>query len=118
MGFKKNDVVDCVGSVNIVLDDRVVLQGQIIKDREEERKTEYYKPQVNVEVENENEFITLELTCEALIIRDNAELKEISPSLYREGDRVRINVARISAIGPSHGCPAEEEEEEALVARG
>ncbi|HWR43755.1 hypothetical protein [Sporomusa sp.] len=104
MRYKKEDLIDCVGAVNVVLDDRVVLQGQIIKERH------HHDPiNVNVEVESENEFITLELTCDALIIRDNAELKEISPPLFEEGDRVRVNIAGISAIGPSHGCPDDEE---------
>lgn len=111
MGFKKTDFIDCVGSVNILLDDRVVLQGQIIKDNEEPRKTEIC-PEINVEVENQNEFITLELSCDALIIRDNGELKKISPTLFQECDRVRVNVSAISAIGPSHGCPDEEKEDE------
>ena len=105
MGFRKGDLLDCVGSVNVVLDNRVVLQGQIINGREEERKTHHYQPQVNGELEIENGFITLELTCDALVIRDNAELKAISPSLFEEGDRVRINVSEISAIGPRHTCP-------------
>ncbi|HWR45677.1 hypothetical protein [Sporomusa sp.] len=109
MGFKKDELLGCVGTVNILLDDRVVLQGQIIKNCEDDRKKDC-QPQVNVEVESENEFITLELTCDALVIRDNADLEVISPTLFQEGDRVRINVSEISAIGPSHGCPEEEEE--------
>ncbi|WP_378955807.1 hypothetical protein [Pelosinus sp. sgz500959] len=101
MGFKRNDFSECVGSVNVILDDRIVLQGQIVK---EERHHD--DPiNVNVELENQNEFITLILNCEALIIRDNAELKIISPTLFDEGDRIRINVSQIVAIGPSHGCP-------------
>jgi thiamine biosynthesis protein ThiC len=106
MSFRKEDFIDCVGSVNVLLDDRVVLQGQIIKERHNDDPIN-----VNVEVESENEFITLELTCDALIIRDNAELKEISPTLFGEGVRVRINIAEISAIGPSNGCPSDEEED-------
>lgn len=106
MGFKRNDFSECVGSVNVVLDGRIVLQGQIVK---EERHHD--DPiNVNVEVKNENEFITLVLNCEALIIRDNAELKIISPTLYQAGDRVRVNVSEISAIGPSHDCPDDENE--------
>lgn len=106
MGFKKNDFSDCVGSVNVILNDRVVLQGQIIRqDRHHDDPIN-----VNVELENQNEFITLILNCEALVIRDNAELKIISPILFDEGDRVRVNVSDISAIGPSHGCPDDEKE--------
>lgn len=110
MGYRKEDLIDCVGAVNVVLDDRVVLQGQIIKEQKERHHDDPVN--VNVEVESENEFITLELTCNALIIRDNAELKEISPTLFAEGDRVRINIAEISAIGPSHGCPEDQEEQQ------
>jgi len=104
MGFKRNDFSECVGSVNVILNDRIVLQGQIV------REGRHHDDPINVNIENENEFITLILNCEALIIRDNAELKIISPALFAEGDRVRINVSEISAIGPSHGCPDDEEE--------
>jgi hypothetical protein len=112
MSFKKEDFAICVGAVNVLLDNRVVLQGQIIHDREEDRKIEHCSPKINVEVESEVVFITLELTCDALFLKDNAELRIISPPLFEEGDRVRINVAEISAIGPSHGCPEEECEED------
>lgn len=105
MRFKKEDLLGCVGAVNVVLDDRIVLQGQIIKGCDEDRKTPHYEPQDNDAVEFENGFITLELTCDALIIRDNAQLTAISPTLFEEGDRVRINVSEISAIGPRHNCP-------------
>lgn len=123
MGFKKVDFDNCVGSVNILLDDRVVLQGQIIRDNnsdhscDHDRKTEVIHPKIDVFVENDNEFITLELTCDAMIIRDNAELEIINPTLYEEGNRVRINVSQVAAIGPSNGCPenTEEEEEETCV---
>jgi len=100
MSFRKVNFDDCIGSVNILLDDRIVLQGQIVR---EERY--YDNDNMSVNVENENEFITLRLTCEALIIRDNAALEAISPTLFDEGDRVRINVSQIVAIGPSHDCP-------------
>ncbi|WP_371362089.1 hypothetical protein SRRS_33320 [Sporomusa rhizae] len=114
MGCKKVDFDNCVGSVNILLDDRVVLQGQIIRDNNDDhdRKTEVIHPKIDVFVENDNEFITLELTCDAMIIRDNAELEIINPTLYEEGNRVRINVSQIAAIGPSNGCPEDTEEEE------
>lgn len=121
MGFKKGDFDNCVGSVNILLDDRVVLQGQIIRDNNDDhgcdhdRKTEVIHPKIDVFVENDNEFITLELTCDAMIIRDNAELEIIRPTLYEEGNRVRINVSQIASIGPSNGCPEDTEEEETCV---
>jgi len=105
MGSRKEGQFDCIGSVNVLLENRIVLQGQIINGRENERKTPHHEPQDNDEIEFENGFITLELTCDALIIRDNAVLQTISPSLYKEGDRVRINVSEISAIGPRHTCP-------------
>lgn len=113
MGLRKTDFDNCVGSVNILLDDRVVLQGQIIRTNNDchnhDRKTEVIQPKVVVE--NDNEFITLELTCDAMIIRDNAALEIITPTLYEEGNRVRINVSEIAAIGPSNGCPEDAEEE-------
>ncbi len=102
MSFRKEGFIDCVGlgAVNVVLADRVVLQGQIIKERNHNIPN-------NGNDEVENEFITLELSCAALIIRDNAQLADISPVLYAAGDRVRINISEIIAIGPSNGCPDE-----------
>ena len=103
MGFGKEAFCEGLGAVNIVLDDRVVLQGQIIRRCDEERKTPHFEPEVNDEFDND--FITLELSCDALLIRDNGQLQVISPTLFEEGDRVRINISEISAIGPRHGCP-------------
>ena len=100
MNFRKVNFDDCVGSVTVVLGNRLVLQGQIRRDDRHHNNDD-----INVNVEVENEFITLILTCEALIIRDNADLETISPLLFAEGDRIRINVSQIVAIGPSHGCP-------------
>lgn len=110
MGFRKEDFIDCVGAVSVLLNDRVVLQGQIIKDREEERKSESFPTHIGFEIENQ--FITLELICGASIIRDNGNLETIDPSLFAEGDRVRINVVDISAIGPSHGCSDDDDDDD------
>lgn len=108
MGCIKDELMDCVRIVNVILNNRVVLQGRISRRQEEERKTGIYLSEGNGGVEDSNQFITVELICDALIIRDNAELKVISPTLFAEGDRVRVNIADISAIGPSHGCPDDE----------
>ena len=105
MGAKKqNFFADCVGAVTILMEDRVVFQGQIVKDREEDRKTECFQPQINVEVDNGIEFILLELNCDASIIRENGNIETTNPPLYQAGDLVRLNVANISSIGPSGGC--------------
>lgn len=108
MEFRQEELVDCLRTVNVVLNDRVVLQGRIIRGQEEERKTEVNSSEGNDGVGNGNQFITLELICDAFIIRDNAELKTISPTLFAQGDIVRINIGDISVIGPNHECPAEE----------
>ncbi|MDU2066476.1 MAG: hypothetical protein E6713_16795 [Sporomusaceae bacterium] len=100
MNYKQENIIDCVGTVNIVLTDRVVLQGQIIKDRHHDEPVS-----IDVTVENQNEFITVDLTCDAMIVRDNADLEIITPALYAAGDRVRVNISEIASIGPSHGCP-------------
>lgn len=104
MSFKKIDFTDfddCLGSVNVLLGDRVVLQGRIIRD------------DCRKHVDNEDELITLELTCDAFIIRDNAQLKTISPTLFTARSKVRINVDDISAVGPSVGCPVDDAESDA-----
>lgn len=108
MGCGKEELDNCLRTVNVVLNERVVLQGRIIRGQEEERKTEVYSSVGNDGGGNGNPFITLELICDAFIIRDNAELKTISPTLFAQGDIVRVNIADISVIGPSHVCPDEE----------
>lgn len=104
MSSNNTNFDDCVGSVNIVLNDGIVLQGQIVRDE----RHHWDDDNIVVNVKNENDFITLILNCEALIVRDNADLRPISPTLFSEGDRLRINVSQIVAIGPSHGCPGDE----------
>jgi hypothetical protein len=101
-------LVDCVGAVTILTVDRIIFQGQIKKD-DCERHHQDTPPQINVFVENEVEFILLELRCDPAIIRDNANIQEIEPSLFEEGDVIRINLADIIAIGPSNGCLVENE---------
>lgn len=104
MGRKHNDFIDCVGTVTVLTVDRVVFQGQLIKDRDEERKHDDFEPHIEVDVENENEFITLELDCDVAVIRENGNIDPTNPPLFEEGDVVRINLANIIAIGPSNGC--------------
>lgn len=93
MGFKKEFFVDCVGAVTILTDDRVVFQGQIIKDNEDRHRED-----------DDPDFIVLRLTCDPAIIRDNAAIQEIEPDLFEEGDIIRINVNEIIAVGPSRSC--------------
>lgn len=108
MGKKHNDFIDCIGTITVLTVDRVIFQGQLKKDHDEERKHDDCQPNIEVKVENENEFITLELACDVEIIRDNADIEETDPPLFEEGDLVRINVANIVAVGPSNGCFDEE----------
>lgn len=109
MGFKKKDLFECIGSVNVLLDNRIVLQGQFEQERHHDKPVN-----VCVEVENENEFITLELACDAFIVDDD-ELSTIFPALFKEGDKVKINLSQISAIGPSHKCPEDKDEDEDCI---
>lgn len=90
--MSEDRVIDSfVGNVSILLNNRVVLQGQI-------------RPFPSI-FPLTQQFIILELNRDAAIIRDNAQLAEINPPLYRDGDVVRINLRDISAIGPSNECP-------------
>jgi hypothetical protein len=115
MGFKKEFFADCVGAVTILTDDRVIFQGQILKDDNERHhwKDDDDKccPQFKVEakLDDDPDFIVLRLTCDPAIIRDNANIQEIEPDLFEEGDIIRINVNEIIAIGPSRCCLGEEE---------
>lgn len=102
MGSSNNTVVDCVGAVTVVTTDRIVFQGQFVREHDGGRKSEHFQPQINVE--NANEFVLLELTCDAAIIRENGNIETTNPPLYQDGDLIRINVANISSVGPSGGC--------------
>ncbi len=106
MGLRKDDFfVDCVGAVTILTVDRIVFQGQIKHD-DCDRHHQDTPPEINIYVENEVEFILLELRCDPALIRDNANIQEIEPLLFEAGDVIRINLADIVAIGPSNGCLA------------
>jgi len=118
MRFDKDFFANSIGAVTILTDDRVIFQGQILKDDNESRK--YHDddkccPPVKVEVEakldDDPDFIVLRLTCDPAIIRDNASIQEIEPDLFEEGDIIRINVNQIIAVGPSRCCLGDEEEE-------
>lgn len=105
MGIKKDSFVDCVGAVTVLTDDRIIFQGQIVRDDEERHHDDEKDcPKVNVELENDPEFIVLRLTCDPAIIKDNAIIEEIEPDLFRKSDIIRLNVNEIIAIGPSREC--------------
>lgn len=91
---------NCSGPVNIVTEDRLVFQGQIVRESKGNRKL--FQPPQNSLLSNG--FILLELRCEPAIIRDNAQLQAINPPLFEEGDIIRIRVTEIIAIGPGTGC--------------
>jgi len=141
MRFDKDFFSSCIGAVTIVTDDRIIFQGQILRD-EKDRKSykndnkwedesddkcdhkcdhkcddkccSPVKVEVEVEakLEDDPDFIVLRLTCDPAIIRDNAQIQEINPDLFEEGDIIRINVNQIIAVGPSSGCLGDDEEEE------
>ena len=107
MGFKKEFFDLCVGAVTILTDDLVIFQGQIVK---EEKRThcddekDFPKLEVNIKVENDPDFITLRLTCDPALIKENACIEEIEPDLFLQGDIIRISVNKIIAVGPSREC--------------
>jgi hypothetical protein len=96
IGGKSMSFLNCfansIGSITILTDDGFIFQGQIVKFREEDRH-------------KEEDFILLELICNAARVSDCGEIKNIHPPLYRENDIIRINVCKIIAVGPSNGCP-------------
>ena len=99
MELRKEDfLVDCVGVVTVLTDDRIVFQGKIKKERHNDNLTPYIG--AKVEVNNENQFIVLVLNCDAAIISDNGKLQTIDQTLYKDGFVVRLNIAKIIAIGP------------------
>ena len=102
MRLEEKDLLDFVGSVNILLYNRIVLQGQIEKEKRHHDDIN----NINVNVENGIKFITVKLNCDAFTLEEN-DLETIHPTLYQEGYVVKINVSQISVIGPSHKCPGE-----------
>ncbi|CQR70326.1 hypothetical protein SOV_38610 [Sporomusa ovata DSM 2662] len=116
---KKEDFIDlCVGTVTIITTNRLVLTGTILKsdgDRPTEndnddssgnRKDKSSLLELTivgpVEVENEAEFITLRLTDPVLRIPGNATAPGPIEIYYEVGDTIRISVAEIVTVGPSH----------------
>lgn len=105
---KNHDVIiDWAGTVNVLLESRVVLQGQIINGNRKPLPVQELNNSVAI-----SRFLVLRLTCDASILRDNAQLKFIEPPLYQEGNIVRVNLDQVLSIGPSSGCPEEEDSEE------
>ena len=105
MSIKKDAFADCIGAVTILTEDRVIFQGQIVR---EDGERHHEQPPIIINVESETEFIRLRLTCDPALIRDNATIEEIEPDLFEEGDVIKINVSEIVAIGPSRACLGEE----------
>lgn len=102
MNYRNKEVVDCfAGVLNILTEDRVVFQGQLVREHPGDRKV-YQSLQTNGITGNN--FLVLELRCEPAIIRDNAQLQTINPPLFQQGDIVRIRRSEIIAIGPGTGC--------------
>ncbi len=104
MGSKKESFPGCIGAVTIVTNDLLVFQGQIVKDNND-RKDDDKCCNHN----NNVDFIRLRLTCEPALIRENANIEEINPDLFEEGDIIRINVDDITVIGPSRECLGEDD---------
>jgi len=116
---KKEDFIDlCVGTVTIITTNRLVLTGTI-RNSDGERPTENdnddgigNRKDKNslleltivgpVEVENEAEFITLRLTAPVIKIPGNATAPGPIQTYYTVGDDIRIDVAEIVTVGPSH----------------
>lgn len=101
IGGKSMSFINCltssIGSITVLTEDGFVFQGQIVRRRDEEFRDE--------DRHNEEDFIFLELICNAALVTEDAELETIRPTLFRDGDIVRINVCKIIAVGPSNGCP-------------
>ncbi|WP_110953895.1 hypothetical protein [Anaerosinus massiliensis] len=80
-----------IGSITILTEDRCVFQGQVVKNRDQERA-------------RDQDYICIELTCDVSVICGN-RVELLVPAIYRDGDLVRINICNIVAVGPSNGCP-------------
>lgn len=100
MKFRKEDFVDCVGSVTIVTENLIIFQGQV--KRHEDRCNDWSKE--NAKSKDDAEFIVLILSCIPAIIGGGATIQPITPELFQVGDTIRINLDEIVAIGPSSGC--------------
>lgn len=90
----------CVGNITIITSNNLVLTGQLIDD---ERPTKAGTPgdEAAVRCDDTDRFITLKLSSPLLIIPGNGGEAQEQP-FYVEGDRVRIKIAQIVTVGPSH----------------
>lgn len=107
MAIAKESFIDCTGAVTVLLDNRTILQGQIVRDDKERKHGESDEsPKIHIElnVDRDPEFVVLRLTCDPSFLTGDAEIEVITPDLFEEGDLVRINVNEIAAIGPSRCC--------------
>ncbi len=100
MGSKKETFLGCIGTVTIVTDELLVLQGQIVDGHNDRGHDE----DECCNHENRADFIRLRLACDPALIREDATIEEIEPDLFQEGDIIRINVNKILTVGPSRAC--------------
>jgi len=105
MPKKETCFPECSGVVTFLLDDRIVLQGEIVHDHDRNCDDPPQLVKAKAKVEIEPECITVRLHCDAAIIRDDGCLVTISPPLFRAGDLVRVNVNESLANGPFQHCP-------------
>ena len=91
-------------------DDRLVFQGQVLKEHEERHHDDEKCFQANLDIDPD--FVSVRLICDPAIIDDEGEIEGIEPDLFEEGDTVRINVNEIIAVGPSRCCLGEKSEKD------
>ena len=116
---KKEDFIGlCVGTVTIITTNRLVLTGTIrnsdgdrpsendnddsIGNRKDKNSLLELTIVGSVEVESVAEFITLLLTDSVIKIPGNATAPGPIQTYYEVGDTIRIGVAEIVTVGPSH----------------
>lgn len=91
----------CVGTVTIITTDVLIITGSI-KDDRHDHDDDSIKTENKVIVEEKDEFITVTLTVPVLKIPGNATFPGLAQTFFNVGDTIRINVANIVTVGPSH----------------
>jgi hypothetical protein len=116
--FSDVDFDFCIGTVSVITANNLLLTGQIIRDekrpeykefkdcKEEEKEfgkeeKTHVKIENEVEVDVEEEFITMRLTEHFLVIPGAGGTPVVQP-YYVIGDIIQINVSQIETVGPLH----------------
>jgi len=86
----------CVGTVTVITSNDLVITGLIKRDKDQ---TDCYDHETKHK--DKEKFVTFTLTEPLLAIPGSGLPAQVQP-FYVSGDIIRINLAQIETVGPSH----------------